>query len=259
MSCRNVQSAIKESCNPWFWQGFKAIIEQSQHENAADALLNFSTYLTEFGFGRQLKIDLPNESKGDVPSVDLYNGMYGPRAWKAPTIISLGIGQGELGLTPLQMANSMAIIANRGYYYYPHIVKPMAEDSLHNEVFTKKREVSIDPGHFVPVIEGLDQTVKDGTAKIARVDGLDVVGKTGTADNPHGKPHSVFTGFAPKNNPQIAIAVVVENSGFGSTYGAPIASLMIEKYMNDSISFKRNWVEERMLDANLLIQEDEDE
>jgi len=255
-SCHNVADAIKESCNPYFWQTFRTLIE-TPIGTTEEALLNFNFYLNEFGFGRKLSIDIPNEVKGITPSIAQYNKWYGKGSWSAPTIISLGIGQGELGATPLQLANFMAICANRGHYYNPHMVVPVEGDTVSLELYKELNSVSVDRQHFETVIEGLERTVVDGTAKIANVKDLNVVGKTGTADNPHGKPHSVFIAFAPKNDPKIAIAVVVENAGYGSTYAAPIASLMIEQYMKGGIEDGRKWIENKMIETDLINMEDE--
>jgi len=255
-SCYNVAEAIEQSCNPYFWQTFRALMENNGI-SSEDALLNFNSYLNEMGFGRRLSIDIPNETKGIIPSIEQYDKWYGKGRWSAPTIISLGIGQGEMGVTPLQLANFMATTANRGFYYSPHIVVPNPSDTARYKLYKEKNEVSIDPEHFAHIITGLDQTVREGTAKIANVKGLDIVGKTGTADNPHGKPHSIFAAFAPMDDPKIAIAVVVENAGFGSTYAAPIASLMIEKYLTDSIRVNRKWIEDKMLNLDLINNPDE--
>ncbi len=171
------------------------------------------------------------------------------------TVISLAIGQGEIGTTPLQMANMTAAIANRGYYYTPHIVKSIGTEKRIEPRFTEKHKISIDSANFEQIILGLEGAVNGGagsTARIAAIDSIIVCGKTGTAENPFGEDHSVFIAFAPMDNPKIAIAVYVENAGFGATYAAPVASLMIEKYLKGKISSNKKWQEERMLNLNLI-------
>lgn len=166
-------------------------------------------------------------------------------------IISLGIGQGEIGITPLQMANLVAIISNRGFYYTPHIVKAIGKKDKLNKEFQEKHFCGVDPKYFPIVVEAMHDVMEaGGTGFASRVDGIEICGKTGTAQNPHGKNHSIFISFAPKENPRIAVAVVVENAGFGATYAAPIATLMIEKYINREV--KRKDVEQSMISGNLL-------
>ncbi len=248
--CGNVQSSIQHSCNAYYCHIFRLFIEQSKYENVAEGLTRWHDYLNSFGLGRKLNIDLPTELSGYVPAQDLYNKMYGEKRWRASTIISLGIGQGELGVTPLQLSNLMAVIANRGHFYYPHVVRPEPGDNA--SLYRQKQSVAIDPRHFDTVVEGMEWVVQKGTARIAQIEDVDVCGKTGTAENPHGKSHSLFVAFAPKDNPKIAIAVVVENAGYGSTYAASIASLTIEKYLKGEISEKRKWLEDRMFNADLI-------
>ena len=169
-------------------------------------------------------------------------------------IISLGIGQGEIGITPLQMANLAALISNRGFYYTPHIVKAIGKKDNLNKTFKEKHFCGIDPQYFPIVVEGMHDVMEaGGTGFASRVDDIEICGKTGTAQNPHGKNHSIFIAFAPKDNPRIAIAVVIENAGFGATYAAPMATLMIEKYINREI--KRKNVEQSMITGNVLHQE----
>ena len=195
-------------------------------------------------------IELPQVSMGLVPKVEMYDKTYGQHHWKASTIISLAIGQGELGITPLQMANVTAILANRGYYIDPHIAKHFGKDGKPLEQFTKKNYTTVNREYYDVVIEGMADVVKGGTGMIAQIPGFDICGKTGTAQNPHGKDHSVFIAFAPKDNPKIAIAVVVENAGFGAEWAAPMASLMMEQYLTDTV--KRQALKERMEKGNLL-------
>jgi len=167
----------------------------------------------------------------------------------------MAIGQGEIGTTPLQMANMTAAIANRGFYYIPHIVKSKGSGSKIDTLYTSRHKINIGPENFEAVVEGMEAAVngnEGATARIAALDSIKVCGKTGTAENPHGEDHSVFIAFAPKDDPKIAIAVYVENAGFGATFAAPVASLMIEKYLNGKISGKSSWKEQRMMNLNLI-------
>ena len=209
-------------------------------------------HVESFGFGNRLSIDLPNELRGLVPSVSFYDRYFHKGGWNSLTVISLAIGQGELGTTPLQMANLSSIIANRGYYYSPHVVKEIKGIEGIDPKFTTKHLTTIDSTWFSDVVDGMDMAVNvaGGTATNAALPNIRVCGKTGTAQNPHGADHSVFIAFAPKDYPKIAIAVYIENAGFGGTWAAPIASLMIEKYLADSIS--RPDLEKYILDAVLL-------
>lgn len=252
----NVASSVKMSCNPYYYQVFKKLIQQnkakSMFKDSEIGLANWNEKVKKFGFGGTLQTDVPGVKNGLVPGVDFYNRWYGEGRWAFSTIFSLSIGQGELGVVPIQMANLAAIIANRGYYYQPHMLKTVDGKPTIPQQFKKKNYVGIDAHYFEPIIEGMYGVVHEpgGTARRAKIEGIEVCGKTGTAQNPHGEDHSVFIAFAPKDNPKIAIAVYVENSGFGGTWAAPIASLMIEKYLTDSISDKAK--EQRILEANLM-------
>ena len=232
----DLRPAVANSCNAYFCYVFRDIIENKKYENVKEGLDVWADYVRSFGFGRTLDSDFANETRGYVPTSEFYNKVY-HNSWKAQTIISLSIGQGELGCTPLQMANLAAIIANRGYYYIPHIVRSVeGVDSLEQR-FYEKQYTKVDAEHFEPIVEGLWQGVNvAGTSTRAAVAGLDICGKTGTAQNPHGRDHSTFLSFAPKNDPKIAISVYVENGGFGATIALPIASLLIEKYLTDTIT-----------------------
>ncbi len=249
VSPANVTDAIRESCNSFLWYTFRAIIYKSK--NVADGFANWRSYVESFGIGKIISSDFPNLLAGDLPTVELYNKMYGKGRWNPLTVRSLSIGQGELGATPFQMANVAAVVANRGFYYPPHLVKAIENDTISSSVkikyFTK-----ISPETFVPIIDGMEQVVKGNMSSRVAVPGVIMCGKTGTVQNPHGIDHSVFTAFAPKDNPKIAIFVYVENSGYGATYAAPLAGLMVEKYLNDTISAQKKWVEEKMMEANLL-------
>lgn len=231
-----LRPAVANSCNAYFCYVFRDIIENRKYENVKEGLDVWADYVRSFGFGRTLDSDFANETRGYVPTSEFYNRVY-RNSWKAQTIISLSIGQGELGCTPLQMANLAAIIANRGYYYIPHIVRSVeGVDSLEQR-FYEKQYTKVDAQHFEPIVEGMWQGVNvAGTSTRAAVAGLDICGKTGTAQNPHGRDHSTFLSFAPKDDPKIAISVYVENGGFGATIALPIASLLIEKYLTDTIT-----------------------
>jgi len=248
-----VEGSIAKSCNAYYVYVFRAILENSHYKGIREAYDAWREYMLRFGFGRKLDSDLENELKGNVPSSDYYQRyVFGTARWRALPIISLSIGQGELGITPFQLANYCAMLANRGYYYIPHIVREI-EGKPFPEKFRVRQESGIDRIHFDPVINGMEQVMQPGgTGAMSMIPGLVVCGKTGTAQNPHGADHSVFMAFAPKDHPQIAVSVYVENGIWGSTYAAPIASLVIEKYLNDTISSQRRWLEESMLKANLL-------
>ena len=182
------------------------------------------------------------------PEASYFNGLYGENHWNYLTIRSLAIGQGEMLVTPIQMANTTAIIANRGYYITPHLVKDIDGEDQIDEAYLERHYTTIDTANYRPIVEGMDLVVnglKGSTARNARIQDIRVCGKTGTAENPHGNDHSIFIAFAPKEDPKIAIAVYVENQGFGTTYAAPIASLMIEKYLTREV--KRTWYENWVL------------
>ena len=250
----NVSVALQHSCNTYFFQVLRSIIEIKDYYHPEPGLDLFDKYLFEFGLGQPLQIDLPNEGSGNVPTVEYYDHLYRNQGgWKSPTIMSIGIGQGEIEMTTVQMANLAAILANRGFYYAPHLAKGFRNGVTSiPERFLKKKEVSIDQQYFSPVIDGMELSVSSGTGRAAGVPEVIVCGKTGTSQNPHGKDHSVFFAFAPKENPQIAIAVYVEHGVWGSNYGAPIAGLMIEKYLKREISDSKKALEEKMIKADLI-------
>jgi penicillin-binding protein 2 len=203
-------------------------------------------HVLTFGIGKRLYSDLPQELKGNVPSVEYYDKYFGKGRWRSSTVVSLSIGQGELGITPLQMANTMCIIANKGYFYIPHIGKKVANNNITEKKFLEKNYTDIDKSYYEIVIEGMESVVESGTAAGSKIPGITVCGKTGTAQNP-GRDHSLFVGFAPRENPKIAIGIMVENGGWGSDWAAPIATLMMEKYLTDTI--KRTVLEKRMFDG----------
>ncbi len=247
--------AIKESCNPFLWNTFRAIINNAK--TSAEGFKKWREYVQSFGLGKKLGSDLQYENKGNVPTEEYYNRIYGAGRWNALTVRSLAIGQGELGITPLQLANYCAAIANRGYYYIPHVVREIEGEELKDD-FKSKVITGISEKYFPPAIEGMQRVVETtNAAPLIRIPGIEMCGKTGTVQNPHGEDHSAFMAFAPKDNPKIAISVYVENSGYGATYAAPIASLLVEKYLNGEVSDSRKWIEERMLNIDLIHQKHE--
>jgi penicillin-binding protein 2 len=251
----DLKGAIMNSCNSYFCQTFRRILENPEYNSINEAFEKWSGYLDEFGFGSKLSSEFVNELPGIVPEASYFDRYYGKNRWKALNVISLAIGQGEIGTTPLQMANMTAAIANRGFYYTPHIVKSIGNRKSIDTTFTTKHTISIDSVNFESIILGMEAAVNGGagaTAWIAALQDIVVCGKTGTAENPHGEDHSVFIAFAPKENPKIAIAVYVENAGFGATYAAPVASLMIEKYITGQISVASKWKEQRILELDLI-------
>lgn len=251
----DLEHAISNSCNSYFCQVYRRVLENRSYPTIAAAFEKWKGYVNEFGFGSRLGTDIVNELPGFIPSVDYFNRYYGENRWKALTVISMAIGQGEIGTTPLQLANMVAAIANRGYYITPHIVRSVGVDKTIDPRFTERKVINIDPARFEPIVNGMAMTVNGGpgaTATGAAIKDIIVCGKTGTAQNPHGKDHSVFVAFAPQDKPAIAIMAFVENAGYGSTYAAPIASLMIEKYIRGEVTNK--YQEQRMLELNLLDQ-----
>ncbi len=250
------EESIMMSCNAYYCYILRDLLENRKYGSIGIAMDKWQEYVKSFGFGQKLGSDFPSELGGFIPGSGYYNKVYGKGGWKATTVISLSIGQGEIGTTPLHMANLCATIANRGFYYIPHIVKDSDNVSI-DPKYKEKRYTMVDTTHFPKVVGGMYRAVNSGfgsggTASIAAVDGLEICGKTGTAQNPHGSDHSVFICFAPKDNPKIAVAAYVENGGFGATYAAPIASLLTEMYLNKEISEERKYLEERMLNSNLM-------
>ncbi|MBN1414533.1 MAG: penicillin-binding protein 2 [Bacteroidales bacterium] len=248
-------AGIQNSCNAYFCNVFRRILEDPKYPSVTDAYNNWRNHILSFGFGNTLNADFTNELRGFIAPSSYYDRYYGEHHWSALTVISLAIGQGELLITPLQMANMVACIANRGYYYIPHMVKQIEGVDTLDRRFTHQHKVDIDTANFNRVVEGMYLAVNGGpgrTAGIARINNIAVCGKTGTAENPHGEDHSVFIAFAPNDEPKIAIAVYVEHGKWGASYAAPIASLLIEKYLTDTISPNRKWIEARMLSRNLL-------
>lgn len=234
----SIPLALQVSCNTYFFTLTREIIDQYSFHLPGKGLNTFAEHLHDFGLGAPIGIDYPTEKGGNVPSASYYDKLYKRRrGWRSPTIMSIGIGQGEIQLTTLQMANLAAIIANRGTYYVPHLVKGYSDGITQIEQrFRTKNSVKISPQHFLPIIEGMERVVWYGTGRRAAIPGINFAGKTGTSQNPHGEDHSVFFGFAPAEKPAIAIAVIIENAGKGAEFAAPIASLVAEKYLRGEVS-----------------------
>ncbi|MCI1640117.1 MAG: penicillin-binding protein 2 [Bacteroidales bacterium] len=262
LGCHNHRSpldfeeAIMMSCNSYFCYVTKSIMENKEYRTIDDAFDKWHDYVESFGFGKKLGSDFPSELGGNIPTSEYYDKLYGKNRWKFTTIISLSIGQGEIGVTPLHIANLCATVANRGYYIIPHIIKKSDGVEIEPKYY-KKQYTKVDTLQFHKVINGMWRAVNSGfgsggTASIAAVPGLDICGKTGTAQNPHGADNSVFICFAPRENPKIAIAAYIENAGFGATWACPIASLMVEKYLEGKISEERKPLEERVMQGNLM-------
>ena len=251
--------AIATSCNGYFCYVFRNILGNPKYGSIQEAFDKWREYVLSFGFGRRLGSDFPSEKGGSIPTSDFYNKIYGKKGWKFTTIISLSIGQGEICVTPLQIANLAAIMANRGSYFIPHIVKDSDGITI-DPKYHERQYTLVDTCHFNKAVQGMYMAVNGGgsaggTAFNARIPGIDVCGKTGTAQNPHGKDNSVFICFAPKDDPKIAIAAYVENAGFGATWALPVASLMMEKYLTGEIREERRPLEDRVLNTRFFAEE----
>ena len=260
--CRNhptpygIDVALQWSCNSYFYQLMKDCLLLNGYDNPGAGLDTLVNHLSDFGLGKKTGLDYHYENEGFIPDSKYYNRLYKDvfNGWKWSYILSLGIGQGELELTTLQMANLAAIIANRGHYYKPHLLRSINGDKLAIPTkYLEQLQVRINTKHFEPVINGMEKVISQGTATSAYVAGLDVCGKTGTSQNQRRVSHSVFYGFAPKVNPKIAIAVYVENAGSGGAVAAPIGGLIIEKYINKTIAENRIWLQDEMINRNLLV------
>ncbi len=250
----NMEESIMMSCNAYYCYVLKNILDNRKYDSVAEGLDAWHDMVESFGFGRKLGSDFPAELAGGIPTSKTYNRAYGKGRWNSTTVISLSIGQGEILATPMHLANLCATIANRGHYYIPHIVKA-SEGVEIDPRFTERQYTKVDTVHFPKLIRGMWRAVNSGpgmggTAWIAHVDSLDICGKTGTAQNPRGADNSVFICFAPMDNPRIAVAAYVENGGFGATHAAPIASLMVEKYLKGTV--RRPELEKRMKESNLM-------
>ncbi|MDD2594534.1 MAG: penicillin-binding transpeptidase domain-containing protein [Bacteroidales bacterium] len=250
----NFYQSIMMSCNAYYCYLFRSIMDNPKYSNIREAFLKWSEYVKSLGFGTKLGSDIPSEQAGQMPTVEKYDRLHGKGRWRSLSIISLSIGQGEIGCTPLHLANFAATLANRGYYYTPHLQKD-TQDTPIEDKYKARHYTMIDTANFSKVVEGMYLAVNGGpgaTARSAALEGIEVCGKTGTAQNPHGDDHSVFICFAPKDNPKIAVVAYIENGGFGATWAVPIASLLVEKYLKDSIAPERAWMEQRVLEGNLL-------
>lgn len=253
----NLRLALANSCNSYFVQVFRMAIDNPELGSTQKGYLKWKEYMNAFGLGVRLDVDLPSEDKASIPDTSKYNRDFGGARWNSCNILTLGIGQDRMTATPLQLANAMCFIANKGYYYVPHFVDSIENETIADTAFLgkyrKKHKVTnISDSAFNAVQLGMQDVTTMGTALNARIEGINICAKTGTAQNPHGKNHSLFVAFAPRENPRIAIAVVVENAGYGSTWASPIASLMMEKYLNDTISAKRQPEIERISNADLI-------
>jgi len=251
----SLRRGIARSCNTYFWSIFTKEMLKNGYKNQRSTYDEWQKKVRKFGIGDTLGIDFPNEGAYKLFTTEDYNKKHG-KYWGNTTILSVAIGQGEITTTPLQMANIMAIIANRGYYIKPHVVKGIGSKKYIDPKYKEKHSVDIDVRYFEPVIDGMQDAVNSsiGTATESRLQNIIMCGKTGTVQNNQGKNHSVFIGFAPRDNPKIAIAVIIENGGYGGAYAAPIASFMTEKYLTRSISNRtiNGSTLQMYKDANLL-------
>lgn len=246
-----LKPAIQTSCNAYFCWGFKYMIDKrSKYGTPAKAFEVWKNHLVSMGYGYRLGIDMPHEGRGFLPNAKFYDKFYGEGHWSANTIISVSIGQGEVNATPLQIANLSATIANRGWFITPHVVKEIQDTVMPPELL-KKRVPTVEARWYNEVAEGMRMAVIGGTCRRAAIKDIEVAGKTGTAQNPHGKDHSAFMGFAPYSSPKIAVAVYVENGGWGATFGVPIGSLVMEKYLTGHIAPERKGLETQMLTTTL--------
>ena len=247
----DLKEAIQQSCNAYLWKVFRSIITHPDPNDPVKGYNVWYNHVLNLGFGKKFNTDIPFELNGNIPESRLYDSIYRKNHWTALTIRSLAIGQGEILVTPLQLANFAAIIANRGYYYPPHFLKSTKYKS-NTLLYYPGQVTSIEPKHYEFIVDAMLEVVEGehGTARWYKIDSVHFCGKTGTVENPHGKDHSMFIAFAPKDNPTIALSVIVENAGYGATWAAPIASLLIEKYLKGKV--KRHWLENRMLNSDLI-------
>ncbi len=244
--------SIQRSCNTFYGHTFARMIDR-RGMPAHEAYDLWREATMKFGLGQPLGIDLPGEKGGSVPTAEYYTKRYGNNRWTSSFNISLSIGQGEIEITPIQMANIMAIVANRGFYYRPHLIKAIGEQQIVKPEFTEKIYAGVESKYYEPVIEGLSQVVNmpGGTANSIKINGIEMCGKTGTVQNPHGNNHAVFFAFAPRENPKIAIAVFVENAGYGGVVAGPIASMIVEKYLRDTVTLPQ-YLQDRIFNTDYL-------
>jgi penicillin-binding protein 2 len=253
----SLKNGIKYSCNSYFAATYMDFLQSRKFADIYEAYNVWYDHMASLGIGQILNVDIPYEKSGLLPSADMYDNekrWYGKNRWKASTIISNAIGQGEILMTPVQMANLVAIIANRGYFHDPHFVKAIRSQDAEGKWLSKDfpiHRTRIDAQHYSLVTDAMEMVVSEGTARRAFISNVEVCGKTGTVQNPHGEDHATFIGFAPKHNPRIAIAVIIENAGGGGRWAAPTASVMIEKYINGSIQEKQMEYE-RILEADFI-------
>jgi penicillin-binding protein 2 len=249
-----LEMAIQQSCNPYFWNTFNAILNNPKYGNAQKGYKAWYDHVISFGLGKKFNTDIPYEVSGNIPDNKYFDKLYNG-SWNALTVRSLAIGQGEVLVTPIQLANIAAIIANKGWYYPPHLARKVDDEEKITEKYKKKIKTTVDAKYF-DIVQKAMETVFEGergTARYYVMDSITQAGKTGTVQNPHGEDHSMFIEFAPVEDPKIAISVIVENSGYGSTWAAPIASLMVEKYLTGEV--KRKKIEKKMLEGDLIAAE----
>ena len=249
----SLDPALATSCNSYFCYGLTAMLTNRTHyKDINDAFDHWKDRMVSFGFGNKLEVDLPSEKRGFIPNSKFYSKVHSTENWRAANVISIAIGQGEILTTPLQLANFAALTANRGYYYVPHVVKNL-KDKRVDKSFTVKHDTGIDRNFFELTVSGMAHAVTHGTCRGINLEPeIEVCGKTGTSQNPHGDDHSLFMGFAPKDNPEIAIAVIVENGRFGASNAVPIGRLMMQKYFKDSIPESDKWLEDRIVNTSIL-------
>jgi penicillin-binding protein 2 len=241
---------IATSCNAYFCRAYYNILSnKKKYKTIQESYQAWKNYINALGFGVKFDTDLPYETKGIIPSVEFFDKRY-RKSWNGNSVVSMGIGQGEAAVTPIQMANFLAIIANRGYYYKPHVIKAIGDKDTPNDRYVEKIDCGFDKHHFNAIIEGMEQVMTIGTGRSVQISGIKMLGKTGTAQNPHGKDHSVFVSIAPKDEPKIVVFCLIENGGFGATVAAPIASLITEFYLNREI--KRKTMEQNIISMSIL-------
>lgn len=250
-----LSGALSTSCNSFFPWGLHDMLDSRvRYPSVQQAFDVWKDHMVSMGYGYKLGIDLPGEKRGYIPNSKTYDKIYRGR-WNSSTIISIAIGQGEILATPLQICNLAATVANRGYFITPHVVKEIQDTPL-DTLYTRRRYPTIDSHYYEYVAEGMRGAVigspYGATCRGANLPDIEVCGKTGTAENPHGKDHSIFMGFAPYHQPKVAICVFVENAGFGATYAVPIGRLMIEKYLNREIPEADKMLEETMINTVIL-------
>lgn len=257
MGCHNHNSpldlyqAIQQSCNPYFVNVWRRVLESGKFSSVRNSYTEWRKFICSFGLGEQICPDFSNEVSGLVPTTDKYDRQFKTQDWRWSYISSVSIGQAEILVTPLQIANMACSIANRGYYFTPHIVRPGEQET--DKV--QKHIINADKKYFDVVVEGMAMAAISGTARGAAIDSVVICGKTGTAENPHGADHSIFMAFAPKDNPKIAIGIYIENGGFGAQYAVPIGGLIMEKYLRGTIPPHKKAIEERMINSSLIAPE----